>query len=108
MRVPIEELFCPAPFEFQPARVGFVELYVSLGGNSGSIQRNGGEPWGPDATNEWKGHTLAEKSQATFPQFQDPSPQRERFQNAALCTGSFVVPSDFTQGNLLPTEGGAT
>lgn len=27
--------------------MSFVELYVSLGGNSGSIQRNGGEPWGP-------------------------------------------------------------
>lgn len=53
---------------------------------------------GPDATNEWKGHTLAEKSQATFPPVPGPQSTRERFQNAALCTGSFVVPSDFTQG----------
>lgn len=87
--------------------MSFVELYVSLGGNSGSIQRNGGEPWGPDATSEWKGHKLAEKSQVIFPRFQDPIPQREKFQNAALCTES-LVPSDFTRGNLLPTEGGAT
>ena len=87
--------------------MAFVELYVSLGGNSGSIQRNEAEPWGPDATSEWKGQKLAEKSQVTYAWFQDRSPQRERFQNAALCTESFVAPSDFTQGNLLPTEGGA-
>lgn len=85
-----------------------MELYVSLGGNSGSIQRNGSELWGPDATSEGKGHKLAEKSQVIFPRFQDPIPQREKFQNAVLCTESLVVPSDFTRGNLLPTEGGAT